>query len=485
MPYYDDNGNIMPGYAPSAQPTQQSPWLSTSVANQFTPAGAPLPQQAPTQPAAQTPVYQPPVPSQSPDEVMAALQNNPYSRTVDGMGNVLKQAQPFNVYPNATLNNQRDAFVNQNSNISANDMYALTRVSQVMNQAVASGAMSLADAQYKFNAISQTLRPPTPAAPAVGTPSSNANPQQNGSPVASTPAPTQGAGQQGMSISYPPQFYVNTAQGQRIGPFPNAESALMHAATIPQASVVADQQGSSGPGDGRYWVSGNGRDGLADPYMPQGTTRAANITPPNVGSAGLASTSYTVQPGDTLGAIAARVGTDYQTLASLNGIADPNFISVGQQLQLPGGGAPSIAPPSFAQPPQAAPPLPQGASSSFSVPDVVHGGTASFDDLQVAAIRETFPSSEWNTAFHIAAAESKGSNSAMGDAGEVGLFQIHPVNWPGLSRVMGTPINAQTLQDPYINARAARIIWEGSQGWGRVGGNPWATAPGVFAALGG
>lgn len=47
---------------------------------------------------------------------------------------------------------------------------------------------------------------------------------------------------------------------------------------------------------------------------------------------------YTVKPGDTLSKIAAAHGTTYQTLASYNGIANPNIISVGQKIKIPGSG---------------------------------------------------------------------------------------------------------------------------------------------------
>lgn len=54
---------------------------------------------------------------------------------------------------------------------------------------------------------------------------------------------------------------------------------------------------------------------------------------------------YLVQRGDTLASIARRHGTDYPTLAQLNGLRPPYTIYPGQRLRLPGGGsAPAAAP---------------------------------------------------------------------------------------------------------------------------------------------
>lgn len=49
-----------------------------------------------------------------------------------------------------------------------------------------------------------------------------------------------------------------------------------------------------------------------------------------------ATSTYTVQSGDTLSSIAAKFGTNYQMLASLNGISNPNLIYVGQVLRVNG-----------------------------------------------------------------------------------------------------------------------------------------------------
>ena len=53
-------------------------------------------------------------------------------------------------------------------------------------------------------------------------------------------------------------------------------------------------------------------------------------------SAGGGDTVYTVKAGDTLSGIAAKYGTTYQTLAAYNGISNPNKISVGQKIKIPG-----------------------------------------------------------------------------------------------------------------------------------------------------
>lgn len=47
-----------------------------------------------------------------------------------------------------------------------------------------------------------------------------------------------------------------------------------------------------------------------------------------------AASTYTVRSGDTLSSIAAKFGTNYQMLASLNGISNPNLIYVGQVLRV-------------------------------------------------------------------------------------------------------------------------------------------------------
>lgn len=73
-----------------------------------------------------------------------------------------------------------------------------------------------------------------------------------------------------------------------------------------------------------------------------GGTTAASAPPVNqpattatAATTGAQAQTYTVQPGDTLGAIAARCGTTVNALCQSNGIADPNEIEVGQVLTIP------------------------------------------------------------------------------------------------------------------------------------------------------
>jgi LysM repeat protein len=53
--------------------------------------------------------------------------------------------------------------------------------------------------------------------------------------------------------------------------------------------------------------------------------------------------TYTVVAGDTLATIAARFGTTSEAIAQLNSLADPNALTLGQTLQIPGTAAAGAA----------------------------------------------------------------------------------------------------------------------------------------------
>jgi LysM repeat protein len=104
-------------------------------------------------------------------------------------------------------------------------------------------------------------------------------------------------------------------------------------------------------------------------------------TPPPSGEV-----TYTVVPGDTLGAIARRYNTTVQAIATRNGIANPNLIYPGQVLIIPTGGTP---PPATPVPGVTPPPPPSGGFElggqvfSFSYPDQMRGAGMNWAKSQI------------------------------------------------------------------------------------------------------
>jgi LysM repeat protein len=101
----------------------------------------------------------------------------------------------------------------------------------------------------------------------------------------------------------------------------------------------------------RYGVAARGLFGMLRDRPPR-------IPPPPPAPAAPAAAvyeTYTVQPGDTLGKIAAQYGTTVDAIVQANNLADPNIIAVGQQLLIPvaggqsgGGDAPAVVSPASA-----------------------------------------------------------------------------------------------------------------------------------------
>ena len=79
--------------------------------------------------------------------------------------------------------------------------------------------------------------------------------------------------------------------------------------------------------------------GISDPNkISIGQVIKLSDTAPNPQPNG---TVYTVKSGDTLSGIGMVYGVDYHTIAQINGLSDPNKIYVGQTLRIPGGVAPA------------------------------------------------------------------------------------------------------------------------------------------------
>ncbi|MDE2774498.1 MAG: LysM domain-containing protein [Chloroflexota bacterium] len=126
--------------------------------------------------------------------------------------------------------------------------------------------------------------------------------------------------------------------------------------------------------------------GMSEPYVihagnqliipaPGGVTQAPAPAPAPASQPTVTNT-YTVQRGDSLSTIAAQFNINYFELAQLNGITDPDVLSVGQVLQVPG--APPPPEPAAPAPAAPAPVAPAGPAppSTANVSGFELGGQA-------------------------------------------------------------------------------------------------------------
>ncbi len=145
--------------------------------------------------------------------------------------------------------------------------------------------------------------------------------------------------------------------------------------------------------------------------------------------------AYTVVSGDTLSGIASRFGTSWATLASHNGIANPNLIFVNQVVCIPGGGSASVSQPQTTSDPQTTTP------SYSSQPQAPQGGS-------VASMIDQVFGSYAAGAINVATCESglnPGAANPLYFSGShaVGVFQIlYPSTWNGTSEAANSPYDA-------------------------------------------
>ena len=126
----------------------------------------------------------------------------------------------------------------------------------------------------------------------------------------------------------------NTGNGDHIG----------IVSQVSGGSFVVTEGNMSGGKVGKRTMALNGkfiRGFITPPFaaIAKKTGDTASPAKPTTGTQMANGGTYTVKKGDTLSGIAARYGTTYQALAAYNGIADPNKISVGQVIKIPGGSA--------------------------------------------------------------------------------------------------------------------------------------------------
>jgi LysM repeat protein len=109
--------------------------------------------------------------------------------------------------------------------------------------------------------------------------------------------------------------------GQGMGAWPVCSKKAGQTSNAADDSSSSSSSSSSGSSSSPGSSSSSG-----STHGSSGTTRPA--TPAAAG------TAYTVVSGDTLSGIAAAHGVDVASVAQRNGLADPDVISPGQQLQL-------------------------------------------------------------------------------------------------------------------------------------------------------
>ncbi len=235
--------------------------------------------------------------------------------------------------------------------------------------------------------------------------------------------------------------------------------------------------------------------GLAIPPQMAGTAMAGSAASPvgdgdvdgddvAVSSAGApapaTSSSYVVQPGDTLTAIAARAGTTVAELAASNGI-DPNaFLLAGSVLQL-SGSAPAGAAGGggSGQASIAASSQPVGAAAQGSVTGPPYPTAERLTPSEVGAIAsyEGVPPA---LAEAIADQESGFNNDEVSTADARGVMQILPGTWSWIGQSLATP-PPLGVASATQNVRAGTLLLHSLLQ--ATGGNQALAAAGYFQGL--
>ncbi len=82
-------------------------------------------------------------------------------------------------------------------------------------------------------------------------------------------------------------------------------------------------------------VLGSGGGDSAESDKTTGGERSSTTTTQRAGRRRKRPTTYTVKPGDTLGAIGEKTGFDVDILQQLNPALDPQTLTAGQKIKLP------------------------------------------------------------------------------------------------------------------------------------------------------
>lgn len=221
-----------------------------------------------------------------------------------------------------------------------------------------------------------------------------------------------------------------------------------------------------------------------------------------------AAAGYTVEPGDTLSAIAAAHGTSVAALAEANGLDDPDHIITGQALVLPGGDRSEDAGDGIVHTVRAGETLSGIAvryharaaviaeANGLADPNLVRAGARlTIPGVRTPAAGQPVPTSReevgalierisrehgWNPAFVKAVAwqESGWDNAVVSSAGALGIMQVLPETGQRVSRRYGRSLD---LRDPEDNVRAGVLFLD--ELYGLTGRDVRMTLAGYFQGL--
>ncbi len=214
---------------------------------------------------------------------------------------------------------------------------------------------------------------------------------------------------------------------------------------------------------------------LQIPPQSSGTTEDAPVASdsasapssgPSTSTGSGGSGSYVVQPGDTLSAIAARVGTTVDQLAAANGIDPAGLLLAGVGLSLPGASDST----SVSEPVSTG--SVTSSSSAQPTPETVSAGEVG----SIAASEGVSPS----LAEAIGWQESGFNNDLVSSTGAVGVMQIEPGTWDYIGQNLAGPPPLQPAS-AHDNIRAGTLLLHSLLA--DTGGDPALTAAGYYQGL--
>ena len=265
-------------------------------------------------------------------------------------------------------------------------------------------------------------------------------------------------------------YSIAAADGLSVSELAAANGLASDSQLVAGAVVQIPPQGAAGSAStagaaASPSVSSTDGDGDSDGDVASATSAGTTVASSSAGG-------YTVQPGDTLSAIATRAGLTVAELAAANGI-DPNaLLLAGTTLTLGGASTGATATTSAASQPVGT--IAQGSSSAppYPTPERVTAAQVG----QVASANGVSPS----LAAAIGWQESGFNNDLVSSADARGVMQILPGTWDWIQRTLtpGVPLAPASAID---NVRGGVLLLHSLLA--STGGDPAQAAAGYYQGL--